>query len=323
MNIRPAMLQNSWLILLILTILAIPAQAASPRIMVSIKPIHSLVAGVMQGVGEPDLLITGTQSPHTFNLRPSDVKKLNSAELIIWVGEGFETFLTHTLASLPSQTRIVKLMGHAGVAQLPIRQGGVWEKRHHHRKQETTGVPHTANQKEPHHSDPHIWLSPTNARTIVGIVKEKLSEIDPDNAARYQQNARNLKNQLNKLDQELLERLSKVQWIPFIVFHDAYQFFERHYTLNVIGSITLSPERMPGAKRIHEIRAKLKKLGVRCIFSEPQFEPKLIKTIVEGTEVRTGTLDPLGAELPAGTEAYFSLMRNLTSQLVACLEEKP
>jgi zinc transport system substrate-binding protein len=290
--------------------------AAGPQVVVTLKPIHSLVAGVMAGIGEPDLLLSGAQSPHTFTLRPSDVRKLGAADLIVWVGRDFETFLTQSLKSLSPRTRVLALQDSPGIAQLPIRRGGVWEERHGHAD---AGDHKHAEQA----IDPHIWLSPRNAREIVTRVKQALIELDPGNTAGYQTNARALKARLNDLDQALLARLTPVQWVPFIVFHDAYQYFERHYELNAIGSITLSPDRKPGARRIHEIHAKLERLEARCIFSEPQFEPKLIKAIVAGTQVRTGVLDPVGADIPAGREAYFILMRRLTDSLVTCLKASP
>jgi zinc transport system substrate-binding protein len=296
-----------------LALFSLSGWAAAPKVVVTIKPIHSLVAGVMAGVGKPELLLKGAQSPHTFTLRPSDVRKLGNADLIVWVGKDFEIFLTHSLESLSSRTRVLQLQGSAAIAQLPIRQGGVWEDRHEH-----TETEHAEPSEQP--IDPHIWLSPQNARVIVTLVKQALIEIDPDHEERYQANAREIKSRLNDLDQKLLARLTPVQWVPFIVFHDAYQYFERHYHLNAIGSITLSPDRKPGARRIHEIHAKLEKLEARCIFSEPQFEPKLLKSIVAGTQVRTGVLDPIGADIPAGVDAYFILMRRLTDSLVTCLE---
>jgi zinc transport system substrate-binding protein len=312
----PTLTIRSLLLLLGLALCSLPAWSAVPRVVVTIKPIHSLVAGVMAGVGKPELLLNGAQSPHTVTLRPSDVKKIGGADLIVWVGKDFEIFLTHSLKSLSPQTHVLQLQDSPGIAQLPIREGGVWESRHEH-----TETSHDEPSGQP--IDSHIWLSPQNAREIVTLVKQALIEIDPDNEQRYQDNARELKTRLNDLDQELLARLTPVQWVPFIVFHDAYQYFERHYQLNAIGSITLSPDRKPGARRIHEIHAKLEKLEARCIFSEPQFEPKLLKTIVAGTQVRTGVLDPIGADIPAGKDAYFVLMRRLSDSLVTCLEGNP
>jgi zinc transport system substrate-binding protein len=303
-------------LLLCLMAIAPSVWPAAPKVVVTIKPIHALVAGVMSGMGTPELLLDGGQSPHTFTLRPSDVRRLGAADLIVWVGKDFETFLVQTLKSMPQRTRILELLDSPGIAKLPIRQGGVWEGRQEH------AASGPGAQAE-HVIDPHVWLSPQNVREMVTLIKEALIELDPVNAERYQQNARNLKTRINDLDQELLTRLTPVQWVPFIVFHDAYQYFERHYHLNPIGTITLSPDRKPGARRIHEIRAKLEKLEARCIFSEPQFEPKLIKTIVMGTRVKTGVLDPVGADIPAGRDAYFTLMRRLGDSLATCLQDSP
>ena len=195
-----------------------------PKVVVTIKPIHSLVIGVMAGVGKPELLLSGAQSPHTFTLRPSDIRKLGDADLIVWVGQDFETFLSHTLQSLLPRTRVLQLQSSRGIAQLPIRHGGVWEDRHNHAETE----PEAQSEQ---HIDPHIWLSPQNAREIVTLVKEALIEIDPEHAEQYQTNARELKTRLNDLEQELFTRMTPVQWVPFIVFHDAYQYFERQYQL--------------------------------------------------------------------------------------------
>jgi len=170
-----------------------------------------------------------------------------------------------------------------------------------------------------HRYDPHIWLSPRNAENIARIVLDKLLALDPGNATTYKENYRSLISQIQDLEQQLQNQTAAIQDIPFLVFHDAYQYFERQYRLNAIGSVTLSAERSPGAKRIHQIRRRIKEQNSRCIFREPQFEPKLLATLVEGSKTRTDILDPLGAELTAGPDAYFTLMRNLSGNLAECL----
>ncbi|MEN8177706.1 MAG: zinc ABC transporter substrate-binding protein [Pseudomonadota bacterium] len=292
------------------------AQADTPKVVVSIKPIHSLVSGVMLGLDKPELLIPASQSPHSFSLRPSDVRKLQTANMIIWVGEDFETPLTHILESSSKHTRVIELMNQPGIQHLPVRKGGVWDKSSH-------PAAEAESHRHHHDHDPHIWLSINNARFIVNISRDLLAEIDPEHKTKYQKNAQRMLTRLDELDDELHETLSSIREIPYMVFHDAYQFFEQQYDLNTVGSIVISPERQPGARRIHQVHRKLQRLEARCIFSEPQFQPKLLMTLTEGTQVKTGILDPVGAYLPAGPDAYFLLMRNLVDNLVECLGARP
>ncbi|MES9963332.1 MAG: zinc ABC transporter substrate-binding protein [Candidatus Sedimenticola sp. 20ELBAFRAG] len=310
---------------LLISILSLAPVAASladkPRVIASIKPIHSLVAGVMQGIGSPELLISGGQSPHAFTLRPSDARKLNRAKLLFWVGEELEAPLERIIETLGDDIQAIALTGAEGMELLPIREGGVWEEHQHDDEHEHEEHAHA--DKEHHQgTNPHIWLSPENAAQIVRLAQQELSSIDPDNTARYQANATTMLRRISQLDMAIKEKIEAVSGAKYIVFHDAYPYFEHHYKLTPVGSVTLSPERIPGARRIKELRNKVRSLGASCVFSEPQFEPKLVQTITEGTEAATGILDPLGAELPPGTEAYFNLMHNLANALVDCLGKR-
>ena len=308
-TIRP--LQRRLLALLTLLSLSGAVAATPPNVVASIQPIHSLVAGVMSGVGEPLLLIRGGESPHDFSLRPSDARRLGSADLVVWVGEALEPPLARTLEANAGQTRVLTLSDLRGLELATMREGGAWE-----------GHGHEGGDSADHHADefdPHLWLSPRNAGRIVRAVMEDLSELDPEHAARYRANAQALLQRIRALDRDLAERTATVRATPYIVFHDAYQLFERHYRLNAIGSVTVSPEQPPGARRIRELRTKIRELGARCVFSEPQFEPKLVRTLIDGTNARAGVLDPLGAELAAGPDAWFQLMNALADSLVSCL----
>jgi len=283
---------------------------AEPKVVVSIKPIHALVAGVMQGVAQPALLVQGGGSPHGYVLRPSDARLLASADLVIWVGHTLESFLEKPLATLAREARQLELTAVFRDRLLPFRSGHNWES-------------HDTDQAEHHHAqgelNPHLWLNPQLAKQIVDRVAATLSTIDPSNQAVYRHNAKQLQRRLDDLDRQLANKLKPVQTTPYIVFHDAYQYFEMAYGLNAVGSITINPERMPGARRISEIRNKIKKMNARCVFSEPQFEPRLVATITEGTAARTGILDPLGAELPAGPESYFVLLNDMADNLLVGL----
>jgi zinc transport system substrate-binding protein len=261
----------------------------------------------MSGIGEPDLIIRGAGSPHTYSLRPSEARLLEGAQVIFWIGESLETFMAKPLAALGSRARIVQVMQMPGITLLPGREGGTWETPDHHRE-------HVAATY-----DGHLWLDPANARIVARNVMEVLAQIDPGNRGRYAANADALLARIDTLDAGLKAALAPVRDVPFVVFHDAYQYFENSYALRAVGAITVSAERQPGARRVKEIRDRIRDLGARCVFSEPQFSSGVLGTLIEGTDIGTGTLDPLGAGLSAGPDAYFILMRSLGSGLVECL----
>lgn len=293
------------------------AEPGAPDVVVSIKPIHSLVAGVMQGVATPLLLVKGGGSPHGYVLRPSEARALAKAQLVVWVGEELESFLQKPLSTLGRNAQQLKLSVQLQGKLLVKRQGGSWEG-HAHQHSNEEGA--TGLKKQHQSADLHLWLDPMLAKQIVILTDKRLSEIDPAHRSQYDRNTTALIKKLEQLDQKLRKQLAPVKDVPYIVFHAAYQYFESAYGLNAVGSITIDPERRPGAKRIKEIRQKIKQLGARCVFSEPQFKSRLIATVIEGTEAKTGTLDPLGADLPAGTEAYFQLMTRLGDNLYAGLK---
>lgn len=313
------------------------AAGSAPAVVVTLKPVHSLVAGVMAGVGEPRLLITGAASPHTYSLRPSDARALAAADLVFWIGDDLETFLEKPLASLAGGAEVVTLSQVAGVRLLKSRAGGAWEPHdehdddgHEHGEHDLGEAvsthaegEHDAGEGEHghHHGayNLHIWLDPDNAVAIVRAAVTALSDVDPGHAADYARNGEAVIGRLAALDGELRVDLAPVAQAPFVVFHDAYAYFERHYDLNAVGSITVSPERTPGAQRLSEIRAKIRELGAVCVFSEPQFAPRVVRTVIEGTSARQGVLDPLGVDQPAGPDAYFALMRELAGSLKKCL----
>jgi len=302
-----------------LVALGLPAwggEPRGPRVVVSIKPIHSLVAGVMAGVGEPALLVSGSGSPHGYTLRPSEARLLSEAQLIVWVGPRLEGFMEKPLATLGTGARQLELTRALASRLLPVREGGGWDDHPH---EGGAGVPSHEHQGS-EEANPHLWLDPLLAREIVTRVAAELSALDPVHTRRYQDNAAQLRERLEALNARLQEKLAPVRDVPYVVFHDAYPYFERAYHLNAVGSVTLSAERKPGARRIVEIRDKIRRLKARCVFSEPQFEPRLVATIIEGTGARTGTLDPLGAELPSGPDCYFLLMNALADHFLRGLQ---
>jgi zinc transport system substrate-binding protein len=316
------------------------AQAGSARadesaVVASIKPVHSLVAAVMQGVGAPGLLVKGASSPHDYSLRPSDARMLAGARVVFWVGDGLETFLGKPLAALAPEATIVALSEAPGIELLAAREGGIWEE-HEHGKEDAKAHPqheedadhaeHAAKARADHEdgaehgrSDMHLWLDPHNAEAMVGAIVGALSAADPDHAAAYQRNGGDLRAKLGELDESLDASLQPIGDRPFVVFHDAYQYLENRYGLNAVGSISVDPRRRPGAQRLGEIQNRLQELDAACVFAEPQFEPALVDTVIEGSSARKGVLDPLGAALPEGPGQYFLLMNGLADSLIDCL----
>jgi len=324
-------------------------------VVVTIKPIHSIAAAVMDGAGTPKLLLKGASSPHSYALKPSDARNLSAADVVVRVDERLEAFLIKPIESLSSEARVVTLSEASGVKLLPVREGGAFEEHAHdhgHGEGDTHGHGHSHDHGDKHahkddhgHShdhdhdhdkakagehkhehehahgahDAHIWLSPTNAAAMANHLASVFAELRPDEAERFKANAESFKGRLQKLDADLKETLAPVKDKPFIVFHDAYQYFEDQYGLQAAGSITLSPEQQVGASRIKEIREKIQEASATCVFSEPQFEPKLVETVTEGTDASSGVLDPLGADLEAGPDQYFQLLTNLGDSLTKCL----
>lgn len=286
---------------------------AQPRVVASILPVQSLVAGVMEGVGTPGLVVQGAASPHTYALRPSDARTLNEAKIVFWVGEIYEGFLEKPLASLAKTATVVELQEVPGVTRLPARSGGVWRDHDHAHKHS-----HAAKAEE---MDGHLFLDPANAKAIVRAIVTTLRTADAANKDRYAANGDKVLARLDALDGELKTMLDPVKARPFVVFHDAYQYVERRYGLTAAGAITIHPERKPGAKRVSELRKKVTSLKAVCVFSEPQFEPTLVRTITEGTSAKTAVLDPLGADLAPGPDAYFAMMRRLGTALAGCLRD--
>lgn len=287
--------------------------AETPRVVVSILPVHSLVAAVMAGRGAPHLLIRAGASPHDASLRPSDARALSAADLVIWVGPGLETFLEKPLAALAGAARVIALTETPGLRRLGLRAAGAFEP--HGREAE----PESDAEDGPEAVNPHLWLDPENAARIVRMAAQALSELDPANAAAYGANARRLAAKLDDLDRALGARLAPVTDVPYVVFHDATAYLEARYGLRAMGAVTVNPAVPPGARRLAALRRRMVETGAACLFAEPRFRPALVAAVIEGTGARAGTLDPLGADIAPGPEAYFTLMRALADDLLACL----
>jgi len=290
-----------------------PARAADIDVVVTIKPVHALVAAVMDGVAVPKLLVDGAASPHTYALKPSDAAALNRASLFFRVSEDLEPFTRKATKSLPKSVTVVTLSTAKGLKLLSQRAGGAFED-HEHDKGHGHGHAHGKKAEV----DGHIWLDPANAKIIADRAAEALSAKLPARADTFARNAAALKVKLDALDAELATALAPAKGKPFVVFHDAYQYFEQRYGLSAAGSITVNPEVPPSAKRLSQLRAKVQKLGAVCVLREPQFDAKVVSAIADGTSARLGEIDPEGALLEPGPELYFTLMRNVARSLRDC-----
>ena len=297
---------------------------ADVKVVASIKPVHSLVASVMQGVSEPSLLVKGAGSPHTYSLKPSQAKELQAADIVFWMSHDLEAFLENSIESIAKNAKAVSLMDSHGLMKLNFREGGAFDAHDHghddHGDDKHDDHGHDKHDEHGHDEvDPHVWLDPQNAKSLVHEIEEHLAEIDPSNAAKYEANAKAVMKKLDALTKEIEADLKPIRDRGYVVFHDAYQYFEKRFGVSAVGSITVSPEVLPGAERVSELRDKVKSLNASCVFSEPQFEPKLVKTITENTDAGTGVLDPLGANIQDGPELYFTLIRNMAKSLKDCL----
>jgi len=351
------------LLFICLSIFVLPLQTLmadeSPKVVVSIKPLHSLVSAVMEGVATPTLLVK-KGSPHAYTLRPSEARALASADLVIWIGHEMESFLEKPLETVAENSKQLELAEVLESSLLKTRSGIEWDEHEHehehheghdedheehathedhdedheghvehetHEDHEATDEEHEgheehADHEEHHHgvNDMHLWLDPKIAQKVVAETTKMLIDIDPAHTAQYQANSAKVTTKLVALDASLKQKLAPVKETPYLAFHSAYQYFEAAYDLNAVGSVTIDPDRKPGAKGISEIRERVKKTGARAVFSEPQFESSLVETIIEGTGATTGVLDPLGSDLEQGSDAYFILLNNLADNLVIGLK---
>ena len=313
--------------LLVLTLFSAAEAATAPKVVVTIKPIHALVSQIMSGAGTPTLLVQGAASPHTFALKPSTALAINEADVFIRVSDALEPFTRKISTSLPASVAVLTLAEAPGVVLLEQRKGGTFEAHRHeahlldheHAVDSDEHEEHADHDEDTGGKDGHIWLDPQNAKAIVAVVAKTLAARYPEYAARFSANATALEQRLDALNGELASTLAGARGKPFIVFHDATQYFENRFGLSASGSITVSPDVPPSAKRLTEVRRKISSLHAVCVFTEPSFQPNLVAAVTEGTDARAGTLDAEGQMLTPGPELYFELMRGLAHNLASCL----
>tara|TARA_B100001758_G_scaffold247449_1_gene265313 strand:+ start:876 stop:1787 length:912 start_codon:yes stop_codon:yes gene_type:complete len=286
------------------------AFASKPLIVASINPLHSIVTSIVGNTGNVSLLIESNTSPHNFALKPSHAKLLNNAEIFFYIDDQLESALKKTIKSLPKTVKVKKVSQFKNLKLLPVRENLNWEE-----------DGHGHNHDHDHGSyDIHFWLDTQNAIEIAKGVTQELSKLYPENINTYKKNAKKLITKIKTKDNSIKLKLKEVKNKPYIVFHDAYQYFEKAYNLNAIGSILLNPEQPPSPKRIIKIRSKIKTLNAYCVFKEPQFKAQIVNTVIENTNAKVGTLDPLGSNIVSGQDMYINLLDDLATNLKNCLK---
>lgn len=313
------------------TLLGSTAFADTPRVVADIAPVHSLVSRVMEGVGSPDLIVPSGATPHEYNLRPSEAAALQEADIVFWIGSRLTPWLEDAISTLVSDAEVSSLMEVDGVAALPFRESALFEA-HDHSEDEHGHDDHSEEHNDDGHDDhghedhaleaydPHSWLSPDNAAEWMNEIAAKLSAADPENAGAYYANASAAREELDTLQTEINDILDPVRSRNFVVFHDAYQYFETAFDFPASGAISVSDATDPSPGRIAEIQNRVKDQGINCVLSEPQFDPKIVAAVMDGSEVKTGVLDPLGSDLETGPALYGDVLRNLARALANCLE---
>ena len=322
--------------------LSLSAQA-DIKVVTTIKPLHSLISSVMDGVGEPSLIIEGTNNPHTFVFKPSHAQMLEEADLVFWIGEDLEAFMEKPLESLAKDAQIISFMELGSIEKLKFREENVFDDHDEHEghddhddhdghkdddhddhddhdghEDEHEGHDDHAGHEGHNHGefDAHIWLDPMNAKEMVHEIAHELSELDPSNKETYEANANRTLKSLDKLIEDVDKAVPKD--ISYIVFHDAYQYFEKRFGVSSAGALTLNPDVLPGAKQIADVQDLISDKGIKCIFSEPQYNPKIIETLASDMNISTGIMDPLGVYLDKGNTMYEELIKEISNSFKKC-----
>ena len=334
-------IKKSSIIITILSFLTLFTSAnAEIKVVASIKPIHSLASYLMDGVAKPDLIVDGYASPHGFAMKPSHAKMLQDADIVFWVGEDLENFLEKPLDSIAKKAEKIELLGTKGLIKLKFRERNIFDDHDDHghddghkKKDDHDDHGHDdGHKKKDDHDDhddhdgheghnhgefdPHIWLDPINAKVILFEMSKHLIENDPKNENAYRTNLSKAYKEIDKLTSDVTAELN--QSVASIVFHDAYQYFEKRFNVNILGAFTVNTDVMPGAEQLAEIREVIEHEKVACVFSEPQFNPDIIQAVAKDMNIKTGIVDPLGATLTPGKDLYFDLIKNMSKSFKGC-----
>ena len=295
------------------------AMSDTPKVAVDISPVHSLVSRVMLGVGTPDLIVQAGASPHGYTLRPSEAKALQDAQMVFWMGESLSPWMEGALDTLSSDATIITLLERDETILLEFREGAMFEEHDHDDHGDEKHDDHGDHEDHGSH-DPHAWLSPDNARIWLNLIASQLSIVDPENAGTYFANAAAARSEIEALTIEVNSLLEPIRGKKFIVFHDAYQYFEKAFDLSASGAISLGDASKPSPARIAEIQGRILEESIDCVLSEPQFNKGLVATVMAGSKAKTSVIDPLGVGLKPGPDLYSELIRNMTKTLVDCFE---
>ncbi|MFY2825347.1 zinc ABC transporter substrate-binding protein [Ruegeria sp. MALMAid1280] len=326
------------------------AMADVPNVAVDIAPVHSLVARVMEGVGTPDLIVPPGASPHEYNLRPSEAAALQEADLVFWIGQDLTPWMEGAVGTLAGGATVTSLLDSDGTVLLDFRESALFEMHEHGESEEHDDHDHEEHSEDKDHDDhghdeehahddedhekhddhdheehahgdhdPHAWLSPANAETWLNLIAAQLSAADPDNAGAYFVNAAAAREEMAALSAEVAKTLEPVRGGSFVVFHDAYQYFEDAFDIPASGAISIGDAADPSPARIAEIQDRIREEGVDCVLAEPQFNPGIVETVLDGTEAKTGVIDPLGSDLEPGAALYPQVIRNMARTLADCL----
>ena len=297
------------------------ALADVPNVAVDIAPVHSLVARVMQDVGAPDLIIRSGASPHDYRLRPSEAKALQDANLVIWMGKELTPWMEDAVKTLSTEAAILTLLEKDETTLLEFRESVLFEE-HDHDDHSDKEHAETEDQDHDEHAhgahDPHAWLSPENAKIWLNLIAAQLSTADPDNASTYFVNAAAAMTEIDTLMADVSTMLDPVRSNSFIVFHDAYQYFETVFEFPASGAISLGDATDPSPARIARVQGRIQEQKIQCVLAEPQFKKGLVVTVLEGTDAKTSIIDPLGVALEPGPALYPQLIRNMAKTLVDC-----
>jgi zinc transport system substrate-binding protein len=328
--------------------LTTPAHADVPSVAVDISPVHSLVAKVMEGVGEPNLIVQAGATPHGYSLRPGEAEAMQNADVVFWVSDDLAPWIKESINSLASDAKSVELFAREGVTRLDYREGPIFLDHHAEHAEHDHGHDHSHDDGHDHSDDdghdhgdhghdhadeegghhhahsgvnPHAWLDPHNARVWLDVIAEVLGEMDPENAPAYADNAADAKAEMTRLTQDIDRAIERVRGTNYIVFHDAYQYFEHRFDIPAAGAIRLGDASEPSPQRIEELRDLVAELDVACVFAEPQFNRGMIEAVFEQTQADIGVLDPLGSSLEPGPDMSPQLLRNLSDSLTTCLKK--
>ena len=305
------------------------------KVVTTIKPLHSLISRIMETRGEPQLIIEGTNNPHTFVFKPSHAKMIEEADIVFWIGEDLEAFMEKPLNSLAKDAKKIAFMDSESIEKLKFREENIFDDHDDHDDHDGhkdddhddhddhDGHDDEHDDHAGHHDghnhgefDAHIWLDPENAKEMVRIIRDELIKIDPEGQRQYSVNTAGATLELDNLINNVEKELSKD--ISYIVFHDAYQYFETRFGVKSAGALTLNPDVLPGAKQIADIQDLISDKGIKCIFSEPQYNPKIIETLGNDMNISTGVMDPLGAFIDPGPTMYVELINGIANSIKDC-----